>query len=170
MTIAQRTVRVGAVTASRRGDGRLGLKVAFTGDAVGDAQFVGTPRVNRATDQIVVSDLDFDLATNSTLVNAYAWLRSDVLLAVFRERARLPSAPVIAQGTRLIEQGLNRTIGGVLTLAGRVDSLVVLGVYVEPRGLTVRALVTGDATVAVRPRTPNRAVLRPSMQGPIMRE
>ena len=170
VAIAQRTVRVGAVTASRRGDGRLGLKVAFTGDAVGDAQFVGTPRVNRATDQIVVSDLDFDLATNSTLVNAYAWLRSDVLLAVFRERARLPSAPVIAQGTRLIELGLNRTVGGVLTLAGRVDSLVVLGVYVEPRGLTVRALVTGDATVAVRPRTPNRAVLRPSMQGPIMRE
>ncbi len=170
VAIAQRTVRVGAVTASRRGDGRLGLKVAFTGDAVGDAQFVGTPRVNRATDQIVVSDLDFDLATNSTLVNAYAWLRSDVLLAFFRERARLPSAPVIAQGTRLIEQGLNRTVGGVLTLAGRVDSLVVLGVYVEPRGLTVRALVTGDATVAVRPRTPNRAVLRPSMQGPIMRE
>jgi len=33
-----------------------------------------------------------------------------------------------------------------------VDSLVVLGVYVEPRGLTVRALVVGDASVAVRPR------------------
>ncbi len=157
VAIAQRTVRVGAVTASRRSDGRFALKVAFTGDAVGDAQFVGTPRVNRATDQIVVSDLDFDLATDSQLINAYAWLRSDVLLAFFRERARLPSAPVIAQGTRLIEKGLNRTVGGVLTLAGRVDSLVVLGVYVEPRGLTVRALVTGDASVAVRPKRPPAA-------------
>jgi hypothetical protein len=48
--------------------------------------------------------------------------------------------------------GLNRTVGGVLTLAGRVDSLVVLGVYVEPRGVTVRALVVGDASAAVRPK------------------
>lgn len=152
VAIASRTVRVGAVTASRRRDGRLALTVGFTGDAVGDVQFVGTPRMNRTTDQIVVSDLDFDLSTNSTIVNAYAWLRSDVLLAFFRERARLPSAPVIAHGTRLIEQGINRTVAGVLTLAGSVDSLVVLGVYVEPRGLTVRALVTGDASVAVRPK------------------
>lgn len=157
VAIAARAVRVGAVRASRRSDGRLVLTIAFTGDAVGDVQFVGTPRVNRTTDQIVVTDLDFDVASNSTLVNAYAWLRSDLLLAFFRERARLPSAPVIAQGTRLIEEGLNRTVGGVLTLAGRVDSLVVLGVYVEPRGLTVRALVTGNASVAVRPKRPSIA-------------
>ena len=104
VAIAGRTVRVGAVTASRSIHGRLALTVAFTGDAVGDVQFVGTPRMNRATDQMVVSDLDFDLTTNSQLINAYAWLRSDVLLGFFRERARLPSAPVIAQGTRLIEQ------------------------------------------------------------------
>jgi hypothetical protein len=115
-------------------------------------QFIGTPRFNRATDQIVVSDLDFDLSTDSNLINGYAWLRSDVLLAFFREKSRLPSAPVIAKGRRLIELGLNRTVGGVLTLAGRVDSLVVLGVNVEPRGLTVSALVVGDASVAVRPK------------------
>lgn len=157
VALASHTVRIGAVTASRRSDGRLGLTVAFTGDAVGDVQFVGTPRVNRGTDQIVVSDLDFDLTTNSRLIGGYAWLRSDVLLAFFRERARLPSAPVIAQGTQLIEKGLNRTVAGVLTLGGRVDSLVVLGVQVEPRGLTVRALVTGDASVAVRPKRPAAA-------------
>ena len=152
VAISGRTVRVRALTATRSKGGRLALSVAFTGDAVGDVQFIGTPRFNRATDQIVVSDLDFDLTTNSNLINAYAWLRSDVLLGFFREKARLPSAPVIAQGSRLIEIGLNRTVGGVLALAGRVDSLVVLGVYVEPRGLTVRALVVGDASVAVRPR------------------
>ena len=152
VAIAGRTVRVRTVTAYRRRDARLALTVAFTGDAVGDVQFVGTPRMNRSTDQVVVSDLDFDLTTNSQLINAYAWLRSDELLAFFRERARFPSAPVVAQGSRLIERGLNRTLGGVLTLAGRVDSLVVLGVTVEPRGLTVRALVTGDASVAVRPK------------------
>ena len=152
VAIGGRTVRVRALTASRSTKGRLALTVAFTGDAVGDVRFIGTPRFNRSTDQIVVSDLDFDLSTNSELINAYAWLRSDVLLAFFREKSRLPSAPVIAQGSRLIELGLNRTVGGVLTLAGRVDSLVVLGVYVEPRGLTVRALVVGDASVAVRPK------------------
>ena len=151
VAIGGRTVTVRALTASSK-SGRLAMSVAFTGDAVGNVQFIGTPRFNRATDQIVVSDLDFDLSTDSNLINGYAWLRSDVLLAFFREKSRLPSAPVIAQGARLIELGLNRTVGGVLTLAGRVDSLVVLGVSVEPRGLTVRALVVGDASVAVRPK------------------
>lgn len=152
VAIGRRTVRVQALSASRSKEGRLALSVAFTGDAVGNVQFIGTPRFNRATDQIVVSDLDFDLATNSELLNAYAWLRSDALLGFFREKSRLPSAPVVARGSRLIELGLNRTVGGVLTLAGRVDSLVVLGVYVEPRGVTVRALVVGDASAAVRPK------------------
>jgi len=152
VTIGRRTVRVRSLSATRSTGGRLALSVSFTGDAIGTVQFIGTPRFNRATDQIVVSDLDFDLTTDSQLINAYAWLRSDVLLGFFREKARLPSAPVVAQGARLIERGINRTIGGVLTLAGRVDSLVVLGVWVEPRGLTVRALVVGDASVAVRPK------------------
>jgi len=154
VAIGGRTVTVRALRATRSTNGRLALTVAFTGDAVGNVQFVGTPRFNRATDQIVVSDLDFDLTTSSELLKAYAWLRSDALLGFFRQRARLPSAPVVARGARLIEMGLNRTVGGVLTLAGRVDSLVVLGVYVEPRGLTVRALVVGDASAAVRPKKP----------------
>lgn len=154
LDISGHSVEVRAVRAFRSPRGRLGLSVSFIGDAVGDVQFVGTPRINRSTDQIVVSDLDFDVATDNPLVNGYAWLRSETLVAFFRDQARFPSAPVIAMGSTLIEKGLNRTIGGVLTLAGQVDSLVVLGVNVEPAGLTIRAQVTGDASVKVRPKKP----------------
>lgn len=160
LTISGRTVRVESLRASRNTRGRFALAVVFTGDAVGTMQFVGTPRYNRGTNQVNVNDLDFDLATDNQLINAYAWLRSDALLAYFRDKARLPVAPILIQGDRLIEKGINRTIGGVLTLAATVDSLVVVGVYVTPRGLTVRALVSGQGHVAVSPKRRTRTTAR----------
>ncbi len=160
VTLSGRTLRVESLHASRNARGRFALSVAFTGDAVGTMQFEGTPRYNRGTNQINVNELDFDLTTDSQLINAYAWLQSDALLAFFRDKARLPVAPILTQGDRLIEQGINRTIGGVLTLAATVDSLVVRGVYVTPSGLIVSALVSGQGHVAVSPKRPQAAVGR----------
>ena len=152
VNIGRRTLRVESLAASRNAAGRLALSVAFTGDAVGTLQLVGTPRFNAATDHLDVDDLAFDLTTDSRLMNAYAWLRSDALLASFRDKMTLPAAPALAHGGRRIEEGLNRTIGGVLTMRATVDSMVVVGVYVTSLGVTVRALVIGTGRVVVTPK------------------
>jgi hypothetical protein len=124
---------------------------------------VGTPRVDdggaRARGpggvQAVVPDLDYDLTTDSPLINAYAWLRSDALRTLFRERAHLPVAPALDRGRTLLLGGLNRTIGGVLTLSATVDSVAVHGVYVTAAGLVVQAGASGHARASVR--QPRRA-------------
>jgi hypothetical protein len=115
-------------------------------------RLTGTPHFDPATGQIAVPDLDFDLTTDSDLVNAVAWLKSDDLLSLFREKARLPIEPIKDQGKELVLKGLNRKIKDQVTLAGTVDSVAVLGLYVRQRGLMVRASANGDARVGVKPK------------------
>ena len=58
--------------------------------------------------------------------------------------------PALVQGRELLEQGLNRTIDGVTTLA-RVDSVAVSGIFVTQSGLLVRVGAAGAARVVIRP-------------------
>jgi hypothetical protein len=113
-------------------------------------RFVGTPHYDAGLGQIRVPDLDYDLETDSHLVNAIAWLRSDALRTLFRENARVPVAPVLERGKSLLTEGLNRTIGRSVVLSATVDSVTVNGLYVTRAGLVVRAGASGTAHVLVQ--------------------
>jgi hypothetical protein len=110
---------------------------------------VGTPRYERHLGKIDVPDLDYDLKTDNDLINAFAWLRSNALLSVFRSKAQIPVAPVLERAKGMLLSGLNRTIGDVMTLSASVDSVSVRGLYVTPNGLTVRAGASGEARVSI---------------------
>jgi hypothetical protein len=154
VTTAGRSATVQSVTAAPAGGGRLALTVAFTGDASGTLRFVGTPHYDAGLGQIRVPDLDYDLETDSHLVNAIAWIRSDALRTLFRENARVPVAPVLERGRALLTEGLNRRIGRSVTLSATVDSVSVDGLYVTRAGLVVRAGASGNAHVEVREAAP----------------
>ena len=150
VSLGSRTVTMRSIIVSPDVAGRLALSVTFGGDASGTLRLVGTPRYRRAVGTIDVPDLHYDLNTDSDLINAYAWLRSDALLAVFRDKAQIPVAPVLDRGRAVLVAGLNRTIGGVMTLSATVDSVAVRGLYVTPLGLMVRAGASGRARVSIR--------------------
>jgi hypothetical protein len=152
VTRAGRSATVQSVTASPEPGGRLALAVTFTGDANGTLRFVGTPRLDESRAQIIVPDLDYDLETDSRLVNAIAWLKSEDLLNLFRTHAQIPVEPVLERGRALLTEGLNRTIGRAVTMSATVDSVSVEGLYVTRGGLVVRAGASGDARVSVRER------------------
>ena len=69
---------------------------------------------HRVSWTVTVPDLDYDLETDSQLINTYTWLRSDVLRATFRSKAHVPVDPVLARGRELLTEGLNRKIGDAL--------------------------------------------------------
>ena len=92
-------------------------------------------------------DLDYDLQTSNQLVNAYAWLRSDALRTLFRERARVPDGPALDRARSLLLSALNRKIGSVMTLSASVDSVAVAGLYVTPTALVLRGEARGRAAV-----------------------
>ncbi len=149
VTVKGRTVAVDSIVASGKSGGRLAMGVIFSGDARGTLQLVGTPQHDRVTREISVPDLDYDLETNN-LIEAVAWVKSDDLRTMMREKARIPVAPVLERGKELLTSGLNRTIGTDLKLAATVDSVAVLGLFVRRPGIVVRAGAMGNAQVSVR--------------------
>jgi hypothetical protein len=150
ITEAGHSVTVGTVTVTPASKGRLSVAVAFTGDATGTLRLAGTPRFDRARREITVPDLDYDLETDSQLINTYSWLRSDALRDTFREKAHVPVDPALQKGRQLLLDGLNRKIGDALTMSATVDSVEVRGLFVTRAGVVVRAQATGQAKVAVR--------------------
>ncbi len=150
ITEAGRTVTAQSVVVSPDSGGRLALSVSFTGDAKGVLVFVGTPRYDAAQGVLTVPDLDYDLATDSDLINAYSWLRSDALRSVFREKATIPVAPILDRGKKLLTDGLNRKLGDAVTLSATVDSVGVRGLYVTRPGVVVRAEASGKAAMSVK--------------------
>jgi hypothetical protein len=157
LTQGGRSVTVESIVASPEPGGRLELTVQFTGDAKGRLRFAGTPQYDHKTNVISVPDLNYDLTTDDKLVNAYAWLRSDGLRTLFREKAQVPVAPVTQRGKELLLAGLNRTIGDAMTLSAKVDSVAVRGLYVTRAGIVVRAGARGTARVAVSERASHRS-------------
>jgi len=132
--------------------GRLALSITFSGDAKGTLRFLGGPTYDPVHHEVTVPDLDYDLATDNQLINTYAWLKSDDLRAMFRQRAHVPVGPAIEQGKSLLLAGLNRKIGSAMTLSATVDSVAVRGLFVTRNGIVVRGLATGQAGVVVRQR------------------
>lgn len=149
-TEAARTVTVRDASVSPRPRGQLAVAIKFTGDAAGTLVFVGTPKYDRKSGQLTVPNLDYDLTTDNELIAAYAWLKSDALRSLFRDKARIPVEPLLDAGKSLLSDGLNRKLGDAVTLSARVDSVDVAGIYVTKPGIVVRAVATGNAGMQVR--------------------
>jgi hypothetical protein len=151
-TQSGKTITVQQVNVLPKSKGRLALSVSFTGDANGTVELVGTPQIDRARSMIAVPDLDFDLQSDSKLLQTYSWLKSDDLRAEMRKRARISMTPALDRGRALLLEGLNRKIGDALTLTATVDSVAERGLFVTRDGLIVRAEATGKAGVSVKQR------------------
>ncbi|MGI9089972.1 MAG: DUF4403 family protein [Gemmatimonadaceae bacterium] len=150
ITQGGKTVIAQSVVVTPASGGKLSLAATFSGDAQGVIAFIGTPHYDQARGVLTVPDLDYDLATNSDLINAYAWLRSDALRSLLREKATIPVAPLLDRGSALLTDGLNRKIGDAVTLSATVDSVGVRGIFVTRPGVVVRADATGKAAMSVK--------------------
>jgi hypothetical protein len=152
ITRAGHTVAVTGVSVSPARGNRLALDVTFSGDASGTLRLTGSPLLDTLRQQIIVPDLDFDLATDSRLINTYSWLESDDLRAAFRSKAHVPTGPAMDKVRGLLLSGLNRKIGTVLTLSATVDAVALRALFITRQGMVVRAEASGQAGVSVTPR------------------
>ena len=148
VTTGGRSVTIDSISASGRAGGRIELSLAFSGDATGTLLLHGTPKYEKTLGEIQIPDLDYDLDTDNNVIDAVAWVRSDDMRAMLRDKARIPVAPVLDRGRQILAAGLNRTIGTSLALSATVDSVEVKDLYVRRPGLSVRAAARGTAKVA----------------------
>jgi hypothetical protein len=137
-------------------NGKLALTVWFDGDAAGRLRFVGTPSLDTLPGkvpkhEIVMRDLDYDLATTNPLLQTYAWLRSDDMRSTFRDHAHIGVDTALGKGRELLASGLNRKMGDA-TLSAQVNTVAMRGLFVTRAGLIVRGEATGNASITMRPR------------------
>jgi hypothetical protein len=149
-TQSGKTIAVSEVSVRPASKGRLALSVSFTGDANGTIQLVGTPQIDHLHAIATVPDLDFDLQSDSKLLQTYSWLKSDDLRAEMRKRARISMRPALDRGRALLLEGLNRKIGDALTLTATVDTVAERGLFVTRDGLIIRGEAKGHAGVSVK--------------------
>jgi hypothetical protein len=149
-TQSGKTIAVKEVSVRPASKGRLSLAVSFTGDANGTIQLIGTPQIDHVHAMATVPDLDFDLQSDSKLLQTYSWLKSDDLRAEMRKRARISMEPALDRGRALVLEGLNRKIGDALTLAATVDTVAERGLFVTRDGLIIRGEAKGHARVSVK--------------------
>jgi hypothetical protein len=149
-TQSGKTITVKEVGVLPLAKGRLALSVTFTGDANGTIRLLGTPKIDHGRSMVSVPDLDFDLQSDSKLLQTYSWLKSDDLRSELRKRARITMQPALDRGRALLLDGLNRKIGDALTLTATVDSVAARGLFVTRDGLFVRAEAKGHAGVSVK--------------------
>jgi hypothetical protein len=154
ITAKGHTVAIQSVTASGKAGGRLELGVNFSGDSKGTLNLGGSPKYDAAAGMIHVPDLDYDLDTDSKVIDVVAAVKSEEMRAMLREKARIPVRPVLDRGKELLTTGLNRTIGTALTMTAKVDSVAVHDLYVRRPGIIVRAAAMGSAKVAVNQKPP----------------
>ena len=146
---AGRTVRLDSLRMFGVGGGRLALQVLTSGDVVSRMYLIGTPRLDPATGQFSIPDLDYDVRTRSVLFTTLSWLGNRPLRDLLRERASWPATPAIAWlRTRLLE-GLNRDLSDDLRVSGEVEDVRILGIHAMRELLLVRVTATGSARLYV---------------------
>ncbi len=144
-----RTVVLDSLSVFGIGGGKLALEVHVGGDAAARLYLTGTPRLDAASGEITIPDLDFDVRTRDLVLQAESWLAGDRLRDVLRARARWPSPPDLARMRAGLQQGLNRRLSSGLSVEGTVDSLRVDGIAATREALVVQASATGSAALRV---------------------
>jgi hypothetical protein len=143
-TLTLETLRVFGI-----GAGRLAVEAVLTGDVSARLFLIGTPEVEPLTGQIVVPDLDFDVATRNVVLAAISWFRANDFRDELREQARWPAEPTVEWLTGWLVEGLNRDLSDDLRVEGEVASVRILGVYALQEALLVRVSATGSARLFV---------------------
>ncbi|MGQ0764270.1 MAG: DUF4403 family protein [Gemmatimonadota bacterium] len=147
--IGPRSLRVDDITLMGIGRGRVAVGVRFGGSARGNVYFTGTPQYDPASDQLLVPDLDYDLATSDLLVRGLSWLKDDAIRDFLRQRARFPVDDQLDRLRQLAELGMNRTLAPGVELSAQLDQAKAISVRATTRLLHVRALATGSAVLLI---------------------
>lgn len=147
--IGDRSIVIRDVNLTGIGGGRVALGVRFGGSAKGLVYLTGTPSYDRASDQLLVPDLAYDLHTNDMLVRGVAWLRDDTIRDFLRERARFPVDDQLDRLRQLAENGMNRDLSQGVSLIANLDKARAVSVRATQRALLVRAQASGWARLDI---------------------
>jgi hypothetical protein len=150
------TLAVDTLRLSAGNNGRLNIEAAidYRGRGLkkyrGFVYLDGVPKFDAGTSRVIIDDLEYSIDPKRRgIARALDRVAHDTIRARLRESARWPVAKEIAELKSDIERGMTRSLASGVTMHGRVDSIEPVSVTPVERGVSVRVIAVGSASVDI---------------------
>lgn len=125
-------------------------------DGRGRLYLSGVPVLSADRQELSLSDLQAAVETDSSAVDAVAWLAEAGALETLEERSRVPLTEKLEHARAQLEAGLSASEGRSAVLDGQIHSLRLADVIPTDDALVVTVIVEGEASLAVAELPPPR--------------
>lgn len=137
------------VTVAASPEGRMLIKLDFTGSFNGTAFFTGNPVYNAGTKTIEVQDLDYDLQTKNLLLKTAKWLFSGKIETELKKNTKIDLTSYFEIAKASLNAYLNKEWAKGIKGAGSVTELKVVSVQPMPQNILIKTACTGRLSVQV---------------------
>ncbi len=137
------------VTLASNNEGRMLIKVDFTGSFNGTAFFTGNPVYNPATKTIEVQDLDYDLQTKNLLLKTAKWLFSGKIESELKKNTAINLTSYFDTAQKSLNTYLNKEWTKGIKGVGNVKELKVISVQPLPQHILIKTACNGALSVQV---------------------
>jgi hypothetical protein len=147
--IFKKHIVVKEVTVAASPDGRMLIKVDFTGSFNGTAFFTGNPVYNPANKTIEVRDLDYDLQTKNVLLKTAKWLFSGKIEEELKKNTKIDLTSYFNNAQQSLNTYLNKEWTKGIKGSGSVKELKVVSVQPLPQHILIKTACSGNLRVNV---------------------
>jgi hypothetical protein len=130
-------------------DGRLKIKVDFTGSHKGIVNFVGNPVYDSAQKTLEVHNLHYDLQTRDFLLKTAQWLYSKRITDELAKYTSFDLSHYYDTASKTLNTWLNKEWRKGMQSVGSVTELKLTDVFVKPQHLVIRSNCTGNLTLKI---------------------
>lgn len=134
---------------SGNGDGKLKIKVDFTGSHSGTAYFVGQPVYDSVQQTLKVNNLNFDLRTRDMLLKTARWLFNRRIIDELHKYTTFNLSGYYETASNSLQSWLNKEWAKGLQSSGTVNDLKLTGIYTQPQHLVIRSNCSGHLTLKI---------------------
>lgn len=147
--IFKKHIVVKEVTVAANPQGRMLIKVDFTGSFNGTAFFTGNPVYNPANKTIEVQDLDYDLQTKNVLLKTAKWLFSGKIEEELKKNTTINLTGYFDSAQKSLNTYLNREWMKGIKGSGNIRELKVVRVQPLPQHIYITTACSGNLSVQV---------------------
>ncbi len=128
---------------------KLVIRLDFEGSDKGTIYLTGKPVYDPNERIMQFAQLDFDIRTKDLLVKSAGWLFNKKILNEIQQYSRFDLGSLIDSSMITINKQLNREIMPGIKSYGKMNQLVLLGLYPFKDNLVIRSNISGDLTIKV---------------------
>jgi hypothetical protein len=147
--LIKKHIIVKEVTVASSAEGRMLIKLDFTGSFNGTAFFTGNPVYNPASKTIEVQDLDYDLQTKNVLLKTAKWLFAGKIEEELKKNTKIDLTTYFETAQKSLNTHLNKEWTKGIKGSGNIKELKVVSVKPLPQHILIKTACSGALSVQV---------------------